>query len=553
MKRIALFLSVFLFLIIAFNCPKAFAETKTFEREYTYQASEADSKLTSRAIALEQVKRLLLEELGTYLESQTEVESLQITKDQILNLSAGVVQTIILDETWDGKVYWMKAKIDVDPDKVISDLDNLRKDRQKAQEYESLKKQADEALLQIEELKKELAQTSEEKGRKKIKSDYENKANILTANDWTADGWRYYGLKEYKKSIESFNKSIQTDTKYMGAYIGIYSAAKEIADLKLGIDTINKAIEDHPNNANIYVGRGIFCKLAGDDEQAEEDFSRAIALDPYNVRAYKERGKIHSSNKYDLDRARQDMSLAIQYGLKDADAYMERGKINTLLGHYDNAMDDYKTSLEINPKLTNSYAYYNDLGDVYRSAEEYENAIHYYNFALTQVKLETDYQDPQEHDAAIALLYKQIGNVYQKTGNYQQAINEYSEALKIAPEKRVLSLVLQERGHSYLSLNNDDKAMQDFNDSIKTRPNAFAYEGRADLYVKHGKYDQAIDDYSKAIEKYTDTNQSVCYYKRAIIHKKLGNKNKYLFDMKTAATLKNRDAQEWLIKNEESW
>jgi len=38
------------------------AETRTFIKEYTYQASEYDSKVTCRLLALEQVKRLLLEE-----------------------------------------------------------------------------------------------------------------------------------------------------------------------------------------------------------------------------------------------------------------------------------------------------------------------------------------------------------------------------------------------------------------------------------------------------------------------------------------------------------
>jgi hypothetical protein len=45
----------------------ASAKVVTFEKEYTYQASEIDSKVTSRAIAVEQVKRLVLEELGVYL------------------------------------------------------------------------------------------------------------------------------------------------------------------------------------------------------------------------------------------------------------------------------------------------------------------------------------------------------------------------------------------------------------------------------------------------------------------------------------------------------
>ena len=69
-----------------------FAETKVFLEEYTYQASEADSKLSSRVIALEQVKRLLLEKLGTYLKSETEVKNFQLTKDQIVILTPGIVR-----------------------------------------------------------------------------------------------------------------------------------------------------------------------------------------------------------------------------------------------------------------------------------------------------------------------------------------------------------------------------------------------------------------------------------------------------------------------------
>ena len=50
-----------------------FATEKTFVREYTYKASDYDSKVTSRANALEQVKRLLLEEVSVYIQSEFEM------------------------------------------------------------------------------------------------------------------------------------------------------------------------------------------------------------------------------------------------------------------------------------------------------------------------------------------------------------------------------------------------------------------------------------------------------------------------------------------------
>ncbi|KAF0123088.1 MAG: hypothetical protein FD151_475 [bacterium] len=106
----------FSILMVLLSTDLSIAKQVTFEREYTYQASEADSKLSCRAIALEQVKRLLLEELGTYLESMTEVRDFNLTKDQIITLTAGIVRTEIVKETWDGKTFWLKAKIKADPD-----------------------------------------------------------------------------------------------------------------------------------------------------------------------------------------------------------------------------------------------------------------------------------------------------------------------------------------------------------------------------------------------------------------------------------------------------
>ena len=53
-----------LIILFAFS----FAEQKTFIREYTYQASDYDSKVTARVNALNQVSELLLREVGVYIE-----------------------------------------------------------------------------------------------------------------------------------------------------------------------------------------------------------------------------------------------------------------------------------------------------------------------------------------------------------------------------------------------------------------------------------------------------------------------------------------------------
>ena len=132
------------------------AAMKTFIRDYTYQASEADSKQSCRILATEQVKRLLLEELGTYLESHTEVVDSELTKDQITTLTAGVVKTQIVKESWNGHEYWLQAKMDADPDEVAASIAKLSKDRQKVKQLEDNKKMSDKTLKDIDQLKKDM-------------------------------------------------------------------------------------------------------------------------------------------------------------------------------------------------------------------------------------------------------------------------------------------------------------------------------------------------------------------------------------------------------------
>lgn len=132
MKRF-LFIASILLIAMVVN-----AENKTFIREYTYQASESDSKISARTQALTEVKKLLLEELGVYVESYVnytiESQGGHITKDFITNeikqLSVGITETKILEEKWNGEQYYVRAEIAADPTDVVRKINQTLEKRQ---------------------------------------------------------------------------------------------------------------------------------------------------------------------------------------------------------------------------------------------------------------------------------------------------------------------------------------------------------------------------------------------------------------------------------------
>ena len=137
--------------------------------KYIYHASEADSKISSRTIALEQVKRQLVEQLGTYVESNSEVKNAQLTKDDIVVLSAGTVRTEIVSEKWDDETYAVTAKIVADPDDVAKAIQDLHKKSEKARELEEARRIADESLKEISVLRKQLAKLQDKGGQVETK------------------------------------------------------------------------------------------------------------------------------------------------------------------------------------------------------------------------------------------------------------------------------------------------------------------------------------------------------------------------------------------------
>jgi len=418
MKKITTVLVLFLTVVFLLLPVQSFAATKVFEREYVYQASEADSKLSCRIIALEQVKRLLLEELGTYLESISEAKDSVLTKDEIVILTAGVVRTDIVSEHWDGKIYRLKARIKADPDHVIKAISRLRQDRQKSKDLKESQVRAKKYLKEIAHLKQELSKVKGEALKRK-QIEYGQAVKNLSTEDWFERGLSFYDSQQYEEAIKAYTKALNINPRYTDAYNNRGLAWADKGDHDRAIDDYNSALEIKPRDVYAYTNRGFAWCKKGDHDRAIADLNKALEIDPREAVAYNNRG-IAWGNKSNFDRAIADFNIALEINPRYADAYYNRGTSWDDKGDFDNAIADYTKAIDINPRFVVAY---NNRGVAWHHKGNYKRAI-------------ADYTRALDIDPRHAKAYYGRGIACGRRGDFKRALSDVRKALSLNPENK---------------------------------------------------------------------------------------------------------------------
>jgi tetratricopeptide (TPR) repeat protein len=344
-------LNIVIFCLV-FSVP-VFAEIVTIQKDYTYQAGEADSKISCRTIAVEQVKRQLLDELGTYLETETEVSGFQLTKDKIIILTAGIVKVDVLEEKWDGFLYSLKAQVTADTDEVFRSIEALRQDRQKIKELEETRKRADELLAEVERLKKDLETAKAEQWEQEQK-EYTQAVNELSAIDSFERGYSSSLSGDYADSLMAFTTAVMLYPSFTAAYNNRGAVYAQTGNYNMALKDYNRVISISPDYAPAYYNRGVTYFNLGNYKQAIKDYNRAIRIDPGYARAYSRCGTIHSyTGNHKM--AIKDFDKAIKINPVRADDYRNRGDAYYRLGDKKMAVNDYSKTYVIDSKRSGIY------------------------------------------------------------------------------------------------------------------------------------------------------------------------------------------------------
>jgi tetratricopeptide (TPR) repeat protein len=443
----AVVIFVLSFPLILGHVNSVMASDVTYQRDYSYRASDSDSKISCRTIALEQVKRLLLEELGSYLVSHTEVKNYQISRDQIIAITAGIVRAEILNEKWDGNTYYILAKITTDPSQVAKAVDELRKDKQSLSELEELKKRTEELSMGLAKLREEL-KSSKGAERRQEEKDYKAAVNQLGAVDWYKEGYALAESRKYRDAISLYNKAIDADPKYADAYSVRGWAYYKIGDYKSALKDYGRALDLKPNFLSALANRSETLWGMKQYDKALIDANRAIELAPDYARAYVVRALIYLYMRDNIS-AIENCNKAIELNPKSPYAYLYRGSAYRDSGRYEEALKDYQKSIEINPANPNVYS---SRGHAYILLKKYDDALRDINKALELN------QNPVTalYDPALALYRR--GLVYNQLKDYERAVQDFSKVIEFQKDN---AAAYYHRSLSYKQIGKADESASD--------------------------------------------------------------------------------------------
>jgi tetratricopeptide (TPR) repeat protein len=275
-------ITISIILILCLPCV-CVSETTEIVSEGVYNMGDGETPIIAEGKALEQAKRVAIEQAGTYVKSYSKMKNFQIAEDEVQVLASGIMEVTVLDKkrtvAEDAIKFWVKIKALVYPDRVEVMAERIR-DQGLAEEYSKMKDAYEKSQKEIEELKKQLAATKDDANRKQIVAKIAEQEKTFTVGQRFDKGMRLVLTNNMDEAIAAFSKAIADDPNDIKAYTQRAILYARTMQIDKAIADFNRVIEIKPDEARGYAGRGITYSRMGRHKQAIADLTRAIELRP---------------------------------------------------------------------------------------------------------------------------------------------------------------------------------------------------------------------------------------------------------------------------------
>ena len=344
---------------------------------------------------------------------------------------------------------------------------------------------------------------------------------------------------DYEGAIQDYEKVIKRKPDYAEAYFQLGMTQVRLDNYAVAGNHFEKAIEKKPEFAEAHYKLGVMRHRLGNYKEAIDHFSKAIELKKPVIyaKAYKARGRVQEDLGNEAE-AKKDYAKAHHAWGNEA---LERAE-------YQEAIENFDTSLESDPEFTDAYGARGEtkgklsrskaaLGDLEGAQNLYQEAIEYYDKAIDKaIKLQSENVLFYYNDRGMTkLLHGAVRDHNDRSGrieDYEAAIDEdFTKVIE------VYTMLLEDiRGHNG-AMEEYQVAIEAFTKTITYFANVYRLRGMARCLLGYAKANQgrskeAREQYKEAL---TDFKEAINLDpKNASHHKGLGLANAALGKAKAA-------------------
>jgi tetratricopeptide (TPR) repeat protein len=364
----------------------------------------------------------------------------------------------------------------------------------------------------------------------KALADLSEAIRLKPDNTWAfAVRYRVYDkLHDYQKEIADLKELVRLLPDERTYYTSLSQAYDSAGDRDRAISILDQLIHRWPEQTFSYKVRSNFYSSAGEIDKALADANEIIRLKPDDPEGYSYRAQYHFT-KSDFDAAIADLTQSIRLNPDGAASnYWERAGARNAKGDYVRAIEDATHAIELAPNIEHEQVRRSVLRTSYKiraiaraNVGDSESALADYNKAI---ELNPDHAGP----------YAARGQFYGWQKQYDLAIQDFDKALQLDPSEWISR---SNKALALVRLGRLEEASQEVNTGLRSGANRDFYVNiRGLIAYEQGKYAQAVDDLSEAIQLST-FKTPLDYMRRGQAYEKLGQKALAMADYTAAVGL----------------
>ena len=381
---------------------------KDFYEQYSYATIGGESKMMAKRKAISYMKNQFTLKIVPYvfrkIHKRYPDKKVEMNDYQRNYVNSAIDSMLIIDESWDGAVYKVKAKVFIDENKLFPQEEQITQDSTKTDE-------ADKFLV---ELKKWSKSATNDMESFELEKEYVSTEQKLAATKAYDNAILYLNIGNYQKAIKYLKKTLKNDPYFKNAELNLGICYLKVGRFLDAVKTLKRVVTKDTKNPNAFFNLGVAYLKILNWERAIKNFEKAVELKNDYKEAYYNLGYAYlQDEKY--EKSIQASLKATELDSTDYQAYFNLGYAYDDLKQYDKAIENYKKAIKLKEDFSDAYT---NLGLAYYHVKEYDKAVEALKKAIEI--------NPDDDTA-----YFNLGKVYFDMNQKDKSLEAYQQAARM--------------------------------------------------------------------------------------------------------------------------